>query len=68
MTRWRADEGVMDQIVCCRQADGRRLIIFTATHPSPMPAPTYNALVAAIAGFRPREAVAQPGFPVIAEG
>lgn len=67
MTRWRADEGVMDQIICCRAAQGRRLIIFTATHPSPMPATTYTALVAAIAGFRPREA-ALPTPVVAGEG
>jgi hypothetical protein len=59
MTRWHSDEGVMDQIVCCRQTEGRRLIIFTATHPSPMPGPTYHSLMAAIAGFRPRADAAE---------
>lgn len=60
MTRWRSDEGVMDQIVCCRHGQGRRLLIFTATHPSPMPAPVYHALIAAIGGFRPRQEGATP--------
>lgn len=59
MTRWRSSEGLMDQIVACRRANGRRLLIFTATHPSPMPTATYRAMIAGIAGFRPRP----PGDP-----
>lgn len=68
LTRWRAEEGVMDQIICCRQAEGRRLIVFTATHPSPMPAPTYHAMVAAIAGFRPREQATDAASATVAKG
>ncbi len=54
LTRWRSSEGVMDQIVACRRVHGRRLLIFTATHPKPMPGAAYEALMAAIAGFEPR--------------
>lgn len=57
MSRWKSDEGVMDQIICCRPAGGRRLLIFTATHPTPMPGATYHAMIAAITGFRPRAAL-----------
>ena len=55
LMRWRSAEGPMDQVVTCRRAQGRRLLIFTATHPTPFPAPTYQALMTAIAGFQPRE-------------
>lgn len=55
LTRWRAEPGPMDQITAARRTVGRRLLIFTATHPSPMPAAAYDSLLAAIAGFRPRE-------------
>lgn len=64
MTRWKSDEGLMDQIICCRPAAGRRLLVFTATHPAPMPTGTYHAMIAAISGFRPRApdgAVPPPG-------
>ena len=54
LTRWRAKEGLMDQITACRRANGRRLLIFTATHPAPMPGAAYEALLAAIASFQPR--------------
>ena len=54
LTRWRSSEGVMDQIVACRRVHGRRLLIFTATHPKPMPGGAYEAMTAAIAGFEPR--------------
>ena len=56
LTRWRSSEGPMDQIVACREVTGRRLLIFTATHPKPMPGGAYEALMKAIAGFEPREA------------
>ena len=59
LTRWRSSEGLMDQITACRRAHGRRLLIFTATHPAPMPGVAYEALLAAIASFRPR-ALAEP--------
>ena len=54
MLRWRSSEGMMDQIVACRPVDARRVLIFTATHPTPMPADTHRAMLAAIIGFRPR--------------
>lgn len=56
LTRWRSSEGLMDQILACRRIHGRRLLIFTATHPKPMPGGVYAALMAAIAGFQPRPA------------
>ena len=56
LTRWRSSEGVMDQIVACRRVHGRRLLIFTATHPKPMPGGTYAALMDVISGFQPRPA------------
>lgn len=55
LTRWRSAEGPMDQILTCRRVHGRRLLIFTATHPTPFPTPTYEALMTVIAGFVPRE-------------
>ncbi len=54
LTRWQSAEGSMDQIVTCRRTHGRRLLIFTATHPTPFPTPAYDALMTAIAGFIPR--------------
>ena len=54
LTRWRSSEGLMDQITACRQAEGRNLLIFTATNPAPMAAATYEALLAAISSFIPR--------------
>jgi hypothetical protein len=63
MTRWRTKEGPMDQITACRAVGGRRALIFTATHPSPMPQATYQAVLAVISGFRPR-----PGVPGPARG
>lgn len=54
LTRWRSGDGPMDQVLTCRRAHGRRLLIFTATHPTPFPTPAYEALMAAIAGFVPR--------------
>ena len=54
LTRWRSGEGLMDQITACRQATGRNLLIFTATHPAPMPAAAYEALLSAISSFIPR--------------
>lgn len=65
LTRWRAKDGLMDQITACRKVEGRRVLIFTATHPSPMAGPTYQALLGAIAGFRPHEppAEAAPAAP-----
>ncbi len=62
MLRWRSSEGMMDQIVACRPVDTRRLLIFTATHPTPMPADTHRALLAAITGFRPRAPVTAAGM------
>lgn len=59
LTRWRSSEGQMDQITAVRRANGRRLLIFTATHPTPMPGTAYEALLAAIASFQPRP-VAEP--------
>ncbi len=56
MMRWRSPEGLMDQIIACRRSHGRRLLIFTATHPTPMPSGTHAALMAAITGFTPRPA------------
>ncbi|MCQ8279494.1 DcrB-related protein [Acetobacteraceae bacterium KSS8] len=53
LTRWKAASGQMDQITACRIAYGRRLLIFTATHASPMPNGIYNTFIAAISGFRP---------------
>ncbi len=44
----------MDQITACRRSNGRRLLIFTATHPAPMPGVAYEALLAAITSFKPR--------------
>ncbi|MBO0664573.1 DUF1795 domain-containing protein [Jiella sp. MQZ9-1] len=55
LTRWRSAEGLMDQVLTCRRAYGRRLLIFTATHPAPFPTPAYEAVMASIAGFKPRE-------------
>lgn len=55
LTRWQSAEGLMDQILTSRPGQGRRLLIFTATHPTPFPKPAYEALMAAIAGFLPRE-------------
>ncbi len=60
LTRWRSSEGVMDQIVACRRVDERRLLVFTATHPKPMPGSTYEALMGAIADFQPRPASGRP--------
>ncbi len=54
LTRWRSSEGLVDQITACRRADGVNLLIFTATHPAPMPAAAYEALLAAIGSFIPR--------------
>ena len=54
LTRWRSSEGLMDQITACRRGIGPHLLIFTATHPAPMPGAAYEALLAAIASFRPR--------------
>lgn len=54
LTRWRSSEGLMDQITACRRSNGRRVLIFTATHPAPMPGVAYEALLAAITSFRPR--------------
>ncbi|MBE7217954.1 MAG: DcrB-related protein [Caulobacteraceae bacterium] len=54
LTRWRSSEGVMDQILACRRIHGRRLLIFTATHPKPMPGGVYTAMMNAISGFQPR--------------
>ena len=54
LTRWRSSEGPMDQIIACRRSQGRRLLIFTATHPKPMPSAAYEALMKAITGFEPR--------------
>ncbi|GGF20470.1 hypothetical protein GCM10011611_28130 [Aliidongia dinghuensis] len=51
--RWRAPEGPMDQVICCVSAGGQRLVIFTATHPAPMPDPLRRRLLQIIAGFRP---------------
>lgn len=55
LTRWRSTEGPMDQIITCRRVNGRRLLIFTATHPTPFPTPAYDTLMTAISGFVPRE-------------
>lgn len=54
LTRWHSEEGPMDQVIVCRQVGGPRLLIFTATHPTPFPTPTYEAVMAAIQGFVPR--------------
>ena len=54
LTRWRSSEGPMDQIIACRRSNGRRLLIFTATHPAPMPGVAYEALMTAITSFQPR--------------
>ncbi|WP_174301002.1 DcrB-related protein [Caulobacter sp. S45] len=54
LTRWRSSEGLMDQITACRLAEGRNLLIFTATHPAPMAAAAYEALLSAISSFVPR--------------
>ncbi len=54
LTRWRSSEGPVDQITACRRADGRNLLIFTATHPAPMPGAAYEALLSAIGSFVPR--------------
>lgn len=61
LTRWRSSEGLVDQITACRRAEGARLLIFTATHPAPMPGRAYEALLAAIASFRPRKAEGRQG-------
>ncbi len=58
LTRWRSSEGLMDQITACRRAQGPHLLIFTATLAAPMPGAAYEALMAAIASFRPRAAPA----------
>ncbi len=54
LTRWRSSDGLMDQITACRRGIGPHLLIFTATYPAPMPGAAYEALLAAIASFRPR--------------
>ena len=54
LTRWRSSEGLMDQITACRRTGGPHIIIFTATHLAPMPSAAYEALLGAIASFRPR--------------
>lgn len=56
LTRWRSPEGLMDQMSTCRRVNGRRLLIFTATHATPFPATSYQALLTAITGFVPRDA------------
>lgn len=56
LTRWRAEPGVMDQITALWHVEGRRALIFTATHPSPMPSAAYETMLSAIAGFRPHPA------------
>jgi len=53
MTRWRAKEGLMDQISCCIGCGGRRALIFTATCPSPMADAEHQTLLGIIAGFKP---------------
>lgn len=58
LTRWQSAEGSMDQILTCRRVHGRRLLIFTATHPTPFPTSAYEAMMAAIAGFIPRARLA----------
>ena len=63
LTRWRSSEGLVDQITACRQADGRNLLIFTATHPAPMAAAAYEALLSAISSFVPRSSP-DAGHPV----
>jgi hypothetical protein len=55
LTRWRSADGLMDQILACRRSHGRRLLIFTATHPTPFPGPVFDVLLGAITGFVPRE-------------
>ncbi len=54
LTRWRSSDGLVDQITACRRANGQNLLIFTATHPAPMPAAAYEALLSAIISFIPR--------------
>lgn len=54
LTRWVSEEGSMDQITACRSAGNRRLLIFTATHTTPMPSGTYRTIMNIISGFRPR--------------
>ncbi|AQS83645.1 MAG: DcrB-related protein [Acetobacter aceti] len=54
LTRWTSEEGSMDQITTCRSAGDRRILIFTATHATPMPSGTYRTLMSIISGFRPR--------------
>lgn len=54
LTRWTSEEGSMDQVTACRLVDDRRILIFTATHASPMPSGTYRTVMGIISGFRPR--------------
>ena len=61
LTRWRASPGLMDQITACRRGLGRAVLIFTATHPAPMPNAAYDALIAAIGGFRARQDTPEAG-------
>ena len=53
LTRWRSKEGLVDQITACRRTQGPHILIFTATHPAPMPSHAFASLLAAIASFRP---------------
>lgn len=59
LTRWRSESGQMDQVTACRVIAGQRILIFTATHASPMPTGVYQTVMTAISGFRPRSASAE---------
>lgn len=50
---WRSPEGPMEQVLCCVGVGPRRVLIFTGTHPTPMPEPLRRQFVQIIAGFRP---------------
>jgi hypothetical protein len=53
---WQTPDGPMDQVLCCVGVGPRRVLIFTGTHPSPMPEPLRRQLIQIIAGFRPHPA------------
>ncbi|QDH17194.1 DcrB-related protein [Swingsia samuiensis] len=54
LTRWLSEEGSIDQVMACRLVSDRKILIFTATHVTPMPSGTYRTVMRIINGFRPR--------------
>lgn len=49
--RWRSDEGLIDQVIACREVFGNQVLLFTITHPAPFPSSVYSELIRVVSGF-----------------